>query len=144
MSLVRYSPVIKNKEAEMLMDVSGAWTSLTCYYTLHDKIVALQSENERLRSSSFVTAVPSEQYEKLKAENERLKDGVHTIEYHADGVYRFVSAMEYDRVKAENERLREAGDKMYRYVGKSAEHGLQVDKHDKSKQEWLKAKGGQS
>ena len=45
-------------------------------------------------------------------------------------------------LKAENERLRLAGDKMYRYVGKSAEHGLQVDKHDKSKQEWLNAKGG--
>ena len=32
----------------MVVDVSGAWTSLTCYYTLHDKIVALQAENERL------------------------------------------------------------------------------------------------
>jgi hypothetical protein len=51
MSLIRYRPVIENKEAEMLMDVSGAWTSLTCYYTLHDKIVALQAENERLRKA---------------------------------------------------------------------------------------------
>jgi regulator of replication initiation timing len=46
-----------------------------------------------------------------------------------------------ENLKAENKRLREAGDKMYRYVGKSAEHGLQVDKHDKSKHEWLAAKG---
>ena len=47
-------------------------------------------------------------------------------------------------LKAKNVRLREAGDKMYRYVGKSAEHGLQVDKHDKSKHEWQSAKGVQS
>jgi hypothetical protein len=87
MSLVRYRPIIKNKEADMTVDVSGAWTSLTCYYTLHDKIVSLQ---------------------------------------------------------AENERLRKAGDKMYHYVGVSAQHGLQVDKHDKSKHEWLAAKGVQS
>ena len=51
MSLVRYRPIIKNKEADMVVDVSGAWTSLTCYYTLHDKIVTLQAENERLRSA---------------------------------------------------------------------------------------------
>jgi hypothetical protein len=51
MSLIRYRPVIKNKEADMAADVSGAWTSLTCYYTLHDKIVSLQSENERLRKA---------------------------------------------------------------------------------------------
>ena len=32
-----------------------------------------EAENERLRSASFVTAVPSEEYEKLKANYERLK-----------------------------------------------------------------------
>jgi hypothetical protein len=48
MSLIRYRPIIKNKEADMAADVSGAWTSLTCYYTLHDKIVSLQAENERI------------------------------------------------------------------------------------------------
>lgn len=37
------------------------------------EIIALKAENERLRASSFVTAVPSEDYEKLKAENERLR-----------------------------------------------------------------------
>lgn len=43
------------------------------------KINCLQAENERLkaeverlRASSFVTAVPVEEYEKLKAEVERL------------------------------------------------------------------------
>jgi hypothetical protein len=51
MSLIRYRPIIKNKEAEMAIDVSGAWTSLTCYYTLHDKIVTLQAENERMRKA---------------------------------------------------------------------------------------------
>lgn len=57
MSLIRYRPIIKNKEADMAVDVSGAWTSLTCYYTLHDKIVTLQSDKER-----------------LQAENERLRN----------------------------------------------------------------------
>ena len=33
----------------------------------------LKAENERLRASSFVTAVPVEEYDKLKAEVERLK-----------------------------------------------------------------------
>ena len=40
-----------------------------------EKVIAeLKAENERLRASSFVTAVPSEEYEKLKAENERLRE----------------------------------------------------------------------
>lgn len=33
----------------------------------------LKAEVERLRASSFVTAIPVEEYEKLKAENERLR-----------------------------------------------------------------------
>ena len=33
----------------------------------------LKAEVERLRASSFVTAVPSEEYDKLKAEVERLR-----------------------------------------------------------------------
>jgi len=37
---------------------------------------ALKAEVERLRASSFVTAVPVEEYEKLKAEVERLKQQV--------------------------------------------------------------------
>lgn len=35
---------------------------------------ALAQENARLRASSFVTAVPVEEYERLKAENERLNN----------------------------------------------------------------------
>jgi hypothetical protein len=35
---------------------------------------ALAQENARLRASSFVTAVPIEEYERLKAENERLNN----------------------------------------------------------------------
>ena len=42
----------------------------------------------------------------------------------------------------ENKRLRKAGDAMYRYVGKQAEHSLQVDKHNKSKSDWIAAKEG--
>lgn len=35
---------------------------------LKGRVIALEAEIERLRSSSFVTVVPSEEYEKLKAE----------------------------------------------------------------------------
>jgi uncharacterized small protein (DUF1192 family) len=38
------------------------------------EIARLKAEVERLRASSFVTAVPVEQYEKLKAEVERLNE----------------------------------------------------------------------
>jgi hypothetical protein len=46
---------------------------------LMDRVAALQAENERLRASSFVTAVSSEEYEKLKAENERLRKAGHAL-----------------------------------------------------------------
>ena len=36
----------------------------------------LQQELARLRASSFVTAVPVEEYERLKAEVERLNDAI--------------------------------------------------------------------
>jgi predicted RNase H-like nuclease (RuvC/YqgF family) len=38
-----------------------------------------KAEVERLRSASFVTAVPSEDYERLKAENERLRKAGDTM-----------------------------------------------------------------
>ena len=43
-------------------------------YVLYSDYADLAAENERLRASSFVTAVPSEEYERLKAENERLRE----------------------------------------------------------------------
>lgn len=39
---------------------------------MRSTIKDLEAEIHRLRESSFMTAVPSEEYEKLKAENERL------------------------------------------------------------------------
>ena len=36
--LVRYRPVFKGNDAEMRPDESGDWTSLTCYYLLHDRL----------------------------------------------------------------------------------------------------------
>jgi len=39
-------------------------------------ITSLREEVERLRASSFVTAVPVEEYEKLKAEVDRLTDAI--------------------------------------------------------------------
>lgn len=42
-------------------------------YVLWRDYKRLKAEVERLRASSFVTAVPVEEYEKLKAEVERLR-----------------------------------------------------------------------
>jgi hypothetical protein len=50
--------MFKDKDARMVVDESGDWTSLSCYYLLHDRVVkgeahvaALQAENERLRKA---------------------------------------------------------------------------------------------
>jgi DNA repair exonuclease SbcCD ATPase subunit len=44
-----------------------------------DRIKALEDELSRLRASSFVTAVPGDEYDKVKAENARLKADVEEI-----------------------------------------------------------------
>ena len=49
-------------------------------YVAHADYAALQAENERLRSASFVTAVPSDEYEKLTAENEVLRKKVEWLQ----------------------------------------------------------------
>ncbi len=48
---------------------SGDWVKYEDY-------VMVQDELARLRASSFVTAVPVEEYERLKAEVERLNDAI--------------------------------------------------------------------
>jgi nucleoid-associated protein YgaU len=43
----RYRPSLnKRKEVTMTEDDSGDWTSLTCYYILHDKVERLQGQVE--------------------------------------------------------------------------------------------------
>ena len=67
----------------------GNWVKWEDYARLqqervHDlnQIGGLQQELARLRASSFVTAVPVEEYEKLKAEVERLtKDSEYERKY---------------------------------------------------------------
>jgi predicted RNase H-like nuclease (RuvC/YqgF family) len=62
------------------------------------EISFLKAEVERLRASSFVTAVPVEEYEKLKAEVERL-----------DTLCKQLSKQHSD-ISCENIMLRKAGD----------------------------------
>ena len=76
---------------------------------LQGRVIALEAQLESekaiakaLRSLSFMTAVPSEDYEKLKADLEK-----------SDGVV-FTQAVENERLNAEVERLRKAGDAMER------------------------------
>jgi predicted RNase H-like nuclease (RuvC/YqgF family) len=55
---------------------------------------------------------------RLKAEVERLRDGVETMTWNASGVVttQWVRAVEYDRLKAEVERLTKAGDELERVL----------------------------
>ena len=76
-----------------------------------DEVTRLKAENERLRASSFVTAVPSEEYEKLKAEVERLTKA------HSDALADFWAIHKgYFDLKAEVERLRKAGDDLFEFA----------------------------
>jgi len=43
---IRYRPMSKDKDAQMVVDESGEWTSLTCYYLLHDEVERLQGQVE--------------------------------------------------------------------------------------------------
>lgn len=43
---IRYRPMYKDKDARMVVDMSGEWTSLSCYYLLHDKVERLKGQVE--------------------------------------------------------------------------------------------------
>jgi hypothetical protein len=38
--------MFKDKDARMVVDMSGDWTSLSCYYILHDKVERLKGQVE--------------------------------------------------------------------------------------------------
>ena len=99
-------------------EVGGGQTSKTEWVLLEDYEL-LKAEVERLRASSFVTAVPVEEYEKLKAVVERLTAELDQAECDYDNCqkrkvsidnHRFDLFTENKTLKAENERLRKAGD----------------------------------
>jgi len=61
-----------NKEVELLKGQVNYWRiEAECD---HGRWLRCLEDLEKLRASSFVTAVPSEVYEKLKAENEVLQN----------------------------------------------------------------------
>jgi chromosome segregation ATPase len=76
---------------------------------------SLKEEVERLRASSFVTAVPCEVYEELKADVKRLEQesAKWRRAEHAVGEKCIEFAKTIQTLKAENERLRKAGDAMH-------------------------------
>ena len=114
---------------------------------LQGRVIALEGQLEgekaiakALRSLSFTTAVPSEDYEKLKAdleksdavvfkqavENERLKAEVerlkaevsydNRVQLHVDKLAAEFTQYEVDRLQAEVERLRKAGTEMGKHL----------------------------
>ena len=104
-----------------------------------DRIKALEDELSRLRASSFVTAVPAEDYEKMKAEVERL-----TLIVGADAIDR-EHGMCCD-ASAQVKRLTKAGDAMAKTIGENGVHdnGSFLDVAE-SIDAWHAAKkGGQS
>lgn len=101
-----------NKNNKKPLSESTEWKLIGHYAEAKERIAALEAEVERLRSvnddNKSETEATRIENARLRAENERLRDGVKTIEYHANGVYTLVSAMDYDRLKRENERLTKA------------------------------------
>ena len=58
-----------------------------------------RDELASLRASSFVTAVPSEEYEKLKAENKRLMEQRAKLIKSAEELFRFVGVELWDSIE---------------------------------------------
>lgn len=90
----------KNKDhAEMLVnmlnglvDEAGILEQRVHYWKIeaetdHGRWLRCLEDIERLRASSFVTAVPVEEYEKLKAEVERLRKAGDELEQEVIGCY---------------------------------------------------------
>jgi hypothetical protein len=129
----RYRPVIIEKKPKMLEDESGDYTSLTDYYTLHDRVVRaesqvayLQAEVERLKLKMFT----SEELVSTKAEVELLQ-----AQFKRDI---------YNQALAENERLRKAGDAFLGVFLHASVKGLVTqDEAVKVIEEWKSAKGVQ-
>lgn len=94
------------------------------------RIERLKAEAERLRASSFVTAVPSEEYEKLKAEVEQLDDLCKKL------------MNQHSNISCENIRLRKAGDAMVKVF---KDEGYNTDNNEYCMEEiraWNAAKDG--
>ena len=116
-------------------------------------IKGLKDELNTLRASSFVTAVPVEEYEKLKAEVakseehnaalcERLQDlngEVHTASCTNARLHSLFANSEQEnaRLKAEVERLRKAGDDLSASLTVHSNHP-----NCGARDEWLRAKKG--
>jgi len=72
----KFIPVDPDKWAEMVR----AWADLPRWKEICDELDArcneLKAENQRLRESSFVTAVPSHQYERIIKAGDALAEAV--------------------------------------------------------------------
>jgi uncharacterized small protein (DUF1192 family) len=133
--LIRYRPVFKGKDAEMRPDESGDWTSLACYYSLHDKMVrgeahvaALQAENERLKTErdhyQWASTNDGIACNERARENQDLENQI-------------------DALKAEVERLRKAGDAVIEKLAEAYAGEPSDFDHAHVFKGWIEAKGEQ-
>ena len=81
----RYRPVFKGKDAEMRFDESGDWTSLACYYLLHDKVARLGADLTQMtawgRGLETELRLAKEANAALKAETvKRLEETIPPVE----------------------------------------------------------------
>jgi len=80
----KFIPVDPDKWAEMVR----AWADLPRWKEICDELDArcneLKAENQRLRESSFVTAVPSHQYERVVMAGDAMADEIIAC-YRAEG-----------------------------------------------------------
>jgi hypothetical protein len=151
-------PVPPHATPEQLRHIINYWR-IEASHNYGRWINAVDELNE-LRKSSFVTAVPSEDYEKLKAENERLNERLNYLEaliprdaHHGGKIYDYadlqaenerqqnVIAKLFDQrgaLRSENERLRRAGDGLFGIAYNAGPAEGRVEKLDA----WRDAKEG--
>ncbi len=92
--------------------------AMTRIGVLRFRLEEAMAEINRLRASSFVTAVPSEEYERLLSENKLVREESDRLKAEVERLTKAIEGSSYYfmsiKLSVENARLRKAGDAMER------------------------------
>ena len=92
--------------------------AMTRIGVLRFRLEEAMAEINRLRASSFVTAVPSEEYERLLSENKLVREESDRLKAEVERLTKAIEGSSYYfmsiKLNVENARLRKAGDAMER------------------------------